>query len=860
LRNYGVSRLRTRNGISFCISLFLLCTLVPNFIIPAQASDPQEIWALIVGGSMGMSFSNNAQYMYHVLNHSDHYNLGEDHIYYLDVDTSLPGVDALSNETNVRSAITNWLNNTSSVNDIIFIYFSSHGGGYHTNDGWGSGRIEFGGDEGNEVNETNFRMLGLNCDNLIGTSPVDLGPWPLNTLIDYDGDGNIDDRIRDFDHDLFIEVDINDDNSTNPEWKYNYWVDLDGDGNRDDVFLDAFSNDTCDIFIDAVPNWVIDGTDTNNDGLIIGVDLNGDGDRNDWVGIDECMQVQDGLYWDDELADDLSYLADNDKYAKLIFVRQGCVEGNLSCFGGGLIDDISAAYRIIMSACNETSYSYGDTDGDGYSEWSGAFINALHGEKTHYDPAATPPVVHDEIPVDADTNNDGNVSMWEAWNYAWNNDPERLNGKETPWLDDNDNHSPNFSLERDWPDPSDDLFSMETYFGFEELVTPDVNDDRKVNILDQVKVACKFGAEKGDPHPPPYYDRFYDLNGDDKINILDLVVCAGAFGKRWGSGGGTLGGGTTGEGTELSVYPSQVTLHKYESFSVNITIANVIDMYGWEFKLYWNSTLLNCTNAQIHAPEIWGDNTFTAGLGIENGYNATHGRYWKALSAIYPMPSFNGSTITVTLTFQALATGTSTLTLQDTIISDINGAEITHTTADGSVTVSPRLRYMRGDTHTINGLNAYKLGTTQSSIAKSTSQIQQEYGLPAYWGIKVWKRSTGGTETSLTPDIVAQVSRTSQGQGIQLATWSCPLTSINTTDAIVVRVYQKIGDSAWQLAGTFTTEQLGATQLDNSQWQIYYYTKLQWIFLPRQGIENTIAYFYWGTTTYNSNINNFEHN
>jgi hypothetical protein len=132
--------------------------------------------------------------------------------------------------------------------------------------------------------------------------------------------------------------------------------------------------------------------------------------------------------------------------------------------------------------------------------------------------------------------------------------------------------------------------------------------------------------------------------------------------------------------------------------------------------------------------------------------------------------------------------------------------------------------------------------------------------LPAYWGIKVWKRSAGGTETLLTSDVVAQVSRTSQGQGIQSATWNCPLTNLNTTDSIVVRVYQKIGSSSWQLAGTFTTEQLGATQLDNSTWQICYYTKLSWIYLPKYEYESTSATFYWGTTTYNSRIQNFEHN
>lgn len=67
-----------------------------------------KLWALIISGSTGGSFSNNTEYMYHVLSQS--YNF--DGIYYLDVDTSRPGVNASATKDNVRQAIlgvaTNW--------------------------------------------------------------------------------------------------------------------------------------------------------------------------------------------------------------------------------------------------------------------------------------------------------------------------------------------------------------------------------------------------------------------------------------------------------------------------------------------------------------------------------------------------------------------------------------------------------------------------------------------------------------------------------------------------------------------------------------------------------------------------------
>jgi hypothetical protein len=598
----------------------------------------------------------------------------------------------------------------------------------------------------------------------------------------------------------------------------------------------------------------------------LGHDFNNDNDTDDWVGIDEALKFIYGTgeppdgktiyYYDDELKQALGTL----QYGRLVVLLQSCVNGatNETCFCGGFIDDLSAPNRIIITSTSETSISVGDPpnlDFDGFSEFCSYFIDCLHGSNTKWRDSY--PFIEDvaTIPVnESDSNMNGHISVWEAFNYALVHD-KAAPIVEQPWYDDDGNGYPTFINETDVLDNDDGALGKMTYL---DWLFGDVNYDSKVNILDLVRVAMHFG-QNATTAP------IYDLNDDGSINILDLVKCAGQFGKKWGSGGGTLGQGssesifgvTSSGETEIRIYPSQVTLHKHESFSINITIINVTDMYGWEFKLYWNNALLNCTNVQIRAPEIWNNNIFTAGEGIENGYNATHGRYWKALTTLYPAVSFNGSTTAVTLTFKALTTGMTTVTLQDTIISDSQANAITHTTADGSVTVAPRQRFMRGDPHTVNGLTAYKLATTQSSIARSFSQTQPEYE-SAYWGIQVWKRDASGTEILLTSGIVAQVMRASQGQGIQSATWNCSLTSLSPTDTIVARVYQKIGNYAWQLAGTFTTEQLGATQLDNSTWQVYYYTKLTFS-NPKFG-EKTTATFYWGTTTYNSNIQNFEYN
>jgi len=142
-------------------------------------------------------------------------------------------------------------------------------------------------------------------------------------------------------------------------------------------------------------------------------------------------------------------------------------------------------------------------------------------------------------------------------------------------------------------------------------------------------------------------------------------------------------------GTTFSVYPSQVTTHVNETFYISIVITNVTDMLGWEFQLFWNNEVLNCTNAEVVVPEIWADLSVALGAGIQNHYNLTHGRYFKGFGAHNPAKSFNGSTTSVILAFKAYATGIFSLNLQETIIAGWKVESISHTVADGSVIVVP---------------------------------------------------------------------------------------------------------------------------------------------------------------------------
>lgn len=125
--------------------------------------------------------------------------------------------------------------------------------------------------------------------------------------------------------------------------------------------------------------------------------------------IDECSfyyNVNQRLF-DDQMASFVNGLS---------FGRMCCVMEQ--CFSGGMIYDLRGQNRVICTACSEVEVSYG---GSTYDDFVMLFASALIG--THQLTGT---------PVDADENNDGGVSVYEAFRWATNNDTR----PETPQYED----------------------------------------------------------------------------------------------------------------------------------------------------------------------------------------------------------------------------------------------------------------------------------------------------------------------------------------------------------------------------------------------------------------------------------------
>jgi hypothetical protein len=120
-----------------------------------------------------------------------------------------------------------------------------------------------------------------------------------------------------------------------------------------------------------------------------------------------------------------------------------------------------------------------------------------------------------------------------------------------------------------------------------------------------------------------------------------------------------------------------------ELFTVDVKIANVTSLAGYEFKLYWDTSLLDLSSVEILGP--WDESHRFVG---KNETREDLGRYWISVVAILT-PSFDGSASLVRLTFRIRydplypENEGCKIDLGDTKLSESDGDPIYHMVHDG---------------------------------------------------------------------------------------------------------------------------------------------------------------------------------
>lgn len=138
---------------------------------------------------------------------------------------------------------------------------------------------------------------------------------------------------------------------------------------------------------------------------------------------------------------------------------------------------------------------------------------------------------------------------------------------------------------------------------------------------------------------------------------------------------------------QISVQPNASTVWgTNETLTINITVSDVTDLYGWQFKLYYEPRILNGTSI-IEGSFLKSAGATFSETSFNDGYNATHGCAIAFCTLKGNMSGVTGSGVLAIVSFRTKALGSSVLDLSETVLGRVDSTEIPHNVVDGAVQV-----------------------------------------------------------------------------------------------------------------------------------------------------------------------------
>jgi len=115
-----------------------------------------------------------------------------------------------------------------------------------------------------------------------------------------------------------------------------------------------------------------------------------------------------------------------------------------------------------------------------------------------------------------------------------------------------------------------------------------------------------------------------------------------------------------GQATQLEIVAPSTAILVPTQFNINIDVVNVTDLYAWQIKLYYNSTVLRWINATYPPGHVFDGRTFIEVPAVN--LSDVGGSYILFTASLQgPQSGFNGTGALCRISFEAQATGNSTL-------------------------------------------------------------------------------------------------------------------------------------------------------------------------------------------------------
>jgi len=134
---------------------------------------------------------------------------------------------------------------------------------------------------------------------------------------------------------------------------------------------------------------------------------------------------------------------------------------------------------------------------------------------------------------------------------------------------------------------------------------------------------------------------------------------------------------------KVFLYPSSAKKIVGSVLSVNVNVANVSNLYGYDFKLYYDTRILDINNVTEGSFLKGKGSTFFKVKEMRDNYNSTHGRIWFYSTMLSPAPPASGSGTVAIIEFKGVKAGTATINLYDTKLVNSNSGKIDNNIAGG---------------------------------------------------------------------------------------------------------------------------------------------------------------------------------